>query len=208
MEDQERIDLFNELNSKKKKKKRGFHLPGLLTTILIALILSILFSTFVIQVRQVSGKSMIPTLQDGDKCIVSRCSYLFSKPDYNDIVILDSRVDRTHTIKDDFLDVLSHNAITSFFTGNSSNEHVYFIKRVVGLPGDKISFSKGKLVRNDEVIEEPYVYERILKNPTETVVVPEGYVYVLGDNRNDSKDSRQLGCIPYSNIIGKTIYTF
>lgn len=126
-------------------------------------------------------------------------SYTLDENDRASEVVMHKR-----TIGLDFYEVFRYNAITGLFTGDSIG-HVYYVKRVIGLPGDVLEFDgeNGTVTRNGELLDETYI------NQTEfpvyadgTVTVEDGYVYVMGDNRNHSKDSRMIGQIPVENVLG------
>ena len=92
---------------------------------------------------------------------------------------------------------------------NSGN---VFVKRIIGIPGDRIRITAGAVDRNGQRLAEPYaLYDSIRHNPsaenTETVVPPNAY-YVLGDNRENSLDSRNFGCVPAENFIGKPLFRY
>lgn len=83
-----------------------------------------------------------------------------------------------------------------------------YIKRVIGLPGDAVAIRDGRVFVNDQMLDEPYIDEQTtcqMDDPcrNETVVVPPNSVFVLGDNRPNSSDSREWGALPYDRIIGK-----
>ncbi|GIP37385.1 signal peptidase I [Paenibacillus sp. J31TS4] len=165
----------------------------------IAFLLAMLIGVFVFQPTKVSGHSMDPTLRDNERVFVSKLSHTFSyEPDYNDIVILDSRVDRERTFRDDVLE----NGLLSLLSGKA-DEQIIFIKRVIGKAGDEIEFKDHKVYRNGEPLDEPYLNEPMTYTSSKKWVVPEGHVFVLGDNRNHSLDSRDIGYIPLSHVLGK-----
>ena len=143
------------------------------------LIVSVLFTT-VFRLVNVSGDSMTNTLHNGERLVISNLAYT---PEYSDIVIL-LRTNDTP-----------------------------LIKRVIGLPGDTIVIDndKGVVIRNGETLTEPYVkgVTRLSKNAkgmTEAITVPEGHLYVLGDNREGSLDSRVLGFQPMENLVGRVLF--
>ena len=150
---------------------------------------------------------MEPTLDDGDKVFVSRLNHTFKiEPEYEDIVIIDSRVSRPRTLIDDINDCLKSNLITQVLF---ETEIDYFsIKRVIGKPGDVLEFRDNKVYRNGEAIKEEYVKEKAGYYINTKVKVPKGCVFVMGDNRNSSTDSRMIGCIPMDHIIGKYKFKF
>lgn len=171
-------------------------------TILVSIIVTLIIIIFIFQPTSVIGPSMENSLHDGDKIIINKTQNIFHGiPDYEDIVIIDSRVDRDRSFIDNVKDTLKYNLIVSKITGNQ--EQIFWVKRVIGRPGDIIEFKDGKVVRNGETLEESYIKEPMEYRSDEKIQVPENSVFVMGDNRNNSTDSRAIGCIPADHIIGK-----
>lgn len=167
----------------------------------LAITITFAITVFVIQPTKVLGSSMEPTLQDGQFIFVSKLSHTFkTEPDYGDIVILDSRVDYPRTFKDDTLD---HPILIKLF--GDDKKQIFFVKRIIGKEGDEIRFIDHKVYRNGEELDEPYTNEVMQYTSDETFIVPEGHVFVLGDNRNHSTDSRDIGMIPIDHILGKKL---
>lgn len=81
-----------------------------------------------------------------------------------------------------------------------------YAKRVIGLPGDTISVHDGKAWRNGEPLDEPYLKEQYIQGTFEEITIQEGEVFCMGDNRNNSADSRIFGCFEVQNIIGKALF--
>ena len=149
---------------------------------LFVVLLSFLIIKFVGQRTVVIGPSMMPTLQDGNNLVVDKISYRFKEPERFDIVIFP-------------------------FRNNSGNT---YIKRIIGLPGETVRIDKeGVIYINDEVLDESYGRE-IIQNPgnaLEGVTLKSNEYYVLGDNRNDSEDSRfSVGVVYRYEIIGKAVF--
>lgn len=173
-------------------------------TIVVAFLFAILISGFVFQQTQVQGKSMEPTLQDNDKVFVSKLVNIINyEPEYGDIVIIDSRIDTPRKITDDLIGSVKNYLITSVIFDIKQEEN-YWIKRVIGKAGDVIEFKDGQVIRNGEILIETYIKEEgIYYSDDKIVVVPEDHIFVMGDNRNYSKDSRQIGSIPIDHVVGK-----
>lgn len=171
--------------------------------IFIAFIIASLLNVFVFQITRVQGSSMVPTLHNGDLYIISKLGNAFNaQPDYGDIIVVDSRTERVRTLADDFFDILNYNALTTFIRHNADD--IYWVKRVIGLPGDVILLSDGIVYRNGEALSEEYInHEEYPVYEDTEITVPEGYLWVMGDNRNHSSDSRVIGCVPVENVIGK-----
>ena len=170
--------------------------------LILAVIIATSLNIFVFQMTSVSGNSMMHTLHDKDLYVTSKIAHTFKiPPKYGDIVVIDSRVSQKRTFKTELIDIYHHNAITTMLTGSQPRD--YWVKRVIGLPGDRINFGDGLIYRNDEALFENYV------NPDEAAIyfneaciVPENHVFVMGDNRNHSSDSRTIGPVPMENVIG------
>ncbi len=149
----------------------------------VRVILFTILGTYIVllffQVSSVSGISMEPTYQDGDIVIIEKFFYKQGQPEHDDIVVAD------------YIDEVG--------------ESTHIIKRVVGLPGDMIEIKDGKLYRNGELVIENYIKEDMVS--TDLIVnVPEGKVFLMGDNRNASLDSRAIGYIDFKeSVIGKVI---
>lgn len=193
-----RILIFESWLLMKKILKEAFLWVGSLS---LAVTFALIITIFVIQPTKVLGISMEPTLQDGQFIFVSKLSHTFnSEPDYDDIVILDSRVNYPRTFKDDILD---HPILLKLF--GEDKKQVFFIKRVIGKAGDEIKFIDHKVYRNGDELDEPYLHEMMEYTSDKVFVVPEGHVFVLGDNRNHSTDSRDIGMVPIDHILGKKL---
>lgn len=140
-----------------------------------------LILTFVGQRTRVDGRSMEPTLQDNDNLIVDKISYRFRDPERFDIIIFP-------------------------YQGDSSKK-TYYIKRIIGLPGETVQIVDGTIYINGEVLEENYGKEVMNDSgrASEPIVLGDDEYFVLGDNRNNSKDSRveSVGNIKRSDIIGR-----
>ncbi|WP_372630497.1 signal peptidase I [Cohnella sp.] len=166
----------------------------------IAYILSLLIGIFLLQPYRVDGHSMDPTLRDSQRLFVSKLSHTFSyMPDYGDIVIIDSRVNRDRTFMDDVME----NPLIQLLTRDE--DRIYYVKRVIGKPGDMLELTGGQLYRNGERLEESYIKEEMNAFVGGIWEVPEGHVFVMGDNRNHSDDSRSIGYIPLNHVLGKKL---
>ena len=148
--------------------------------IVLALIIAMVIHIFLIQPTRVSGESMEDTLHNGQYLIVTKWHHIMNEmPNYGQIVIIDSRVNRVRT----------------------------WVKRVIGRPGDVLEFKDGYVWRNGEKLQEPYTKDTKMNYTRSTpVTVPEGHVFVMGDNRNHSSDSRFIGPVPVDHILGFVSY--
>lgn len=175
-------------------------------SIVVALCLAMIIHIFLFVPTKVSGNSMYPTLTNGEYLIVSKISHVFRQvPQYGDIVIIDSRTHRERSWVDDMAEPMQ-NYIAIF--NRSSQEHNVWVKRVIGKGGDTLAFHDGHVYRNGEKLEEPYINEPMEFSMDGTYTVPEGTVFVMGDNRNHSSDSRFIGPVPVDHVLGKVAIQF
>ncbi|HEX2031251.1 MAG TPA: signal peptidase I [Actinomycetota bacterium] len=171
-------------------------LPGL---ILIAFGLALLIKTFLIQAFFIPSRSMLPTLQVGDRVIVNKFVYDFGEPQRGDVIVFENPAlpepDRNP------LEAAWHWLIEGL--GFTSDPNKDFIKRVIGVPGDVVEIKNGIVFVNGERQREPYVAAQKDRSDMPPTKVRAEKVFVMGDNRPNSQDSRNIGQIPYDNIVGK-----
>ncbi|MCX8130755.1 MAG: signal peptidase I [Clostridia bacterium] len=180
---------------------------GWICTLIIAVAIAVIINLFIFQPHEVIGSSMEPTLESGNIGIMSKVQHTLKEvPSYNDIVVIDSRVEHKHTLKDDLIDSLKSNIISRKIF--KQENHIYWIKRVIGKPGDVLEFRDGKVYRNNIELNETYIKEPMETSAYQKVFIPEKHVFVMGDNRNNSMDSRVIGSIPLENVIGKLVFSF
>ncbi|OCT16738.1 signal peptidase I [Paenibacillus pectinilyticus] len=170
-------------------------------SIAISFVIVVFLGVFVFQSTRVSGHSMDPTLHDSQRVYVSKLSHTFHyEPNYEDIVIIDSRVDLKRTFKNDLMD----SPLLSLFV-RGDDKHVW-IKRVIGKPGDQLELKDNQMYRNGELLNETYINEEMRANGNKKWTVPADHIFVMGDNRNNSMDSRVIGFIPIDHVLGKKLF--
>ena len=156
----------------KKGKKSMFR--ELLETVISAGIIAFIIITFIGQVTVVLGASMESTLHNKERLIANKIGYRLESPKQGEIIIFRPPLDTKRN----------------------------YIKRVIGVPGDKVEIVNGKVYVNDEALNESYVEHKSYENMP-VVTVPENSYFVLGDNRPNSSDSRYWGFVPRKNVVGK-----
>ena len=175
----------------------------------IAFVVYLLINYFFICAPTVKQQSMHPTIKNNEKVLTIRPWMKGSKFEYGQIITFEAPIDNKLYI--DSNETLytaqyeNYTGITLFLYNFLDVNKVSYIKRVIGLPGDHIVIKDGMVYRNDERIEEPYLREmntEIQEQEYADVIVPENTIYVMGDNREQSKDSRSFGCIPYDRVNG------
>jgi len=148
----------------------------------LALLLFFVVRTFFFRLATVSGPSMLPSLRDGDMVFLNRFSYLFIEPQVGDIV--------------------------AFPNPNDPSEH--YIKRVIGAPGDIVDLRMGVFYINDLPLDDDFSHETVfaIGDVRFPITVEDGYFFVLGDNRNQSMDSRNssVGNIPGRRMVGRVAF--
>jgi signal peptidase I len=163
-------------------RKRGGGVLEFLIILLVSFVLVFGFvRPFVVEAFYIPSESMIPTLRVGDRVLVNKFIYRFAEPERQDIVVFES------------------------VEGGGED----LIKRVVGVPGDEISVRGGKLLVNGERQREPYVNTRFPdRSFAAATTIPKGHVFVMGDNRANSRDSRYFGPVPEEKIEGEAFLRF
>jgi signal peptidase I len=165
-------------------KREENALVEIVKTLVTAGVLALGIRHFVAEARYIPSSSMEPTLEIDDRLIIEKISYLFRTPTRGDVVVFSP----TEKLKE-------------------QNFKEAFIKRVIGLPGEKIEVKGGKVYVNGTPLREQYI-EEAPNYQYGPVVVPEDQYLVLGDNRNNSYDSHYWGFVPRDNLIGRAMVRF
>jgi signal peptidase I len=155
-------------------------------TIGLSLFLALGIRQFVAEARYIPSESMVPTLEINDRLIVEKISYLVNPPQREDIIVFWPN-DRLRQQQPKLKDA--------------------FIKRLIGLPGEKVEVRAGRVYINDKPLQEKYI-EAEPDYEWGPEIVPENAYLVLGDNRNNSYDSHFWGYVPRQNIIGRAAFRF
>lgn len=157
-----------------------------LETIVVAMSIFVVVYLFLVQPHEVKGSSMEPTFHNNEYILTDKISYKFGSPKRGEVIIFKS----------------------------PTNPDVDYIKRVIGLPGEKLKVEKGHVYINDELLSEVYLRDSTLLFPGSPlqegvdITVPSNHFFVMGDNRPHSSDSREFGPISKQLIIGRAIIRY
>jgi signal peptidase I len=162
------------------------------TLVAIALLLAFLIRTFIAEPRYIPSPSMEPTLHERDRLVVEKVSYHLNQPHFGDIIVFNPPLELQRQRKID--------------------KDQAFIKRIIGTPGDSIKVTESKVYINGKPLQENYLKESYIQQDARQIYnntqVPVNSFFVMGDNRNNSLDSRYWGFVPSENIIGRAVFRF
>lgn len=151
----------------------------LLGTILPAVVIALLIHAFLAQATRVYGQSMEPNLHTNERLVIEKLSYRLHAPRRGDVVVLH----------------------------DPAGSPELLIKRVIGLPGERITIANGRVFVDGQPIEEPYLAQET-QGGGRSWVVPPFTVFVMGDNRSASRDSRVFGPVPLEQIVGRAVFRY
>lgn len=171
--------------------------------VLVALGVAILVKTFLVQAFYIPSESMVPTLEVGDRVFVNKLAYAFGDVGRGDVIVFEN------PNPNDLPDRGAIGGVLHWLgegIGVAQPENEDFIKRVIALPGETIEIRDNVVLIDGEPLEEPYLPPRahLDNGDMKPRTVPEGSLFVMGDNRGNSADSRYgLGFVPIGNVIGR-----
>ena len=178
-------DADIEILSLKRLSRHGFWAEArlLIRDLVFALMFAVLLVVFAVQPVKVEGTSMLPRLHDGERIFVNKMVY-YGLP---------------HLTRGD--------VIVFWYPNNPNNSYV---KRVIGFPGETVEIREGRVLINNQVLDEPYLEKDLNRVTTSQppVVVKDHYYFVMGDNRDHSSDSRIWGLVPEKYIYGKALFRY
>lgn len=150
-------------------------------TIAVAVVLAFVITQF-IRPTIVNGQSMYPTLDHNDYLIINRMAYKFGEPSRGDIIVFSTNLKQ------------------------ENGENKDLVKRVIGVEGDHLKIENSNVYINDELIDEPYIHENYTEGSVD-MTIPENMIFAMGDNRENSKDSRMsdVGLVPEDHVMGKVM---
>lgn len=189
--------------AKREKQSAGQFFKELPVLIIIALGIAILVKTYVVQAFFIPSGSMEDTLLIDDRVIVSKFVYRFAEPEYPNVVVFASPLNQP-------IEGSNAGPVSSLFDrigeglGLQSSEQD-FIKRIVATGGQTVEIKDGALHVDGRRLTEPYLKDQTALSDYGPTTVPPDQLFVMGDNRNSSEDSRVFGPIPESSVIGRAV---
>lgn len=175
-----------------------FELPIL---ILVALVVAVVIKTFLIQAFFIPSGSMIPTLEVDDRVMVNKLSYTFGEPSAGDIAVFDSPFGSDGP-EESLVDKVVRNVSESLGIRTATAEDD-LIKRIIATGGETVEIRDNQVLVNGEAIAEPYLAAGATMADMDLTEIPVGSVWLMGDNRSRSVDSRRFGPVDAGTIVGK-----
>ncbi|HEX3394700.1 MAG TPA: signal peptidase I [Acidimicrobiales bacterium] len=182
--------------------RRRHPLRELPLMVAVAVLVAFVVKTFVAQVFYIPSGSMIPQLEINDRVVVSKLAYRLHSPRRGDVVVFDAP--GGHTPDNSPAPVRAAKAVLGAI-GLSAPSTEEYIKRVIALPHERVEGRDGKVFVDDRQLVEPYLPPGDVTSDFGPVVVGAGQLWVMGDNRDNSADSRVFGTIPQSTIVGRAM---
>ena len=170
--------------------------------LLTALTIAVIIKTFLIQPFWIPSESMLPTIEVNDRVIVNKLAYQWGEPQRGDIVVF--RDPREEEVEESIPEAVIRSVLEA--VGIRTRGHEDLIKRVIGLPRETIEVTNNQIVVDGTPLEEPYLPEVFMPDEP-AITVADDEVFVMGDNRDASFDSRRFGPIPLEDLIGKAFVT-
>ena len=171
--------------------------------LVVAAVIALVVKAFVAQAFVIPSASMQPQLTDGDRVVVSRLAYEAHEPRRGDVLVFDDP-DQPAPDESGLAPLrLGREALEAL--GVVQPDERELIKRVVGLPGESVSGRDGRVLIDGRPLVEPYLAPETVIGDFGPVPVPEGHVFVMGDNRTNSKDSRIFGPVPIDDVVGRAL---
>jgi len=173
----------------------------------LAILIAFLVKTFVAQAFFIPSGSMIPQLNIGDRVVVSKLSYDLHDPNRGDIIVFDAPPNAPGALQQDKgsggVGGFVHDVFEAIGVLQPSTEE--YIKRVIALPGETVEGRNGKVYINGQELMEPYLAPSVITSDFPPVAVPKDSLWVMGDNRSNSSDSRVFGTIKQDTVVGRAI---
>ncbi|CAA9513271.1 MAG: Signal peptidase I [uncultured Solirubrobacteraceae bacterium] len=191
-----------------KQKSTGGSIVELVVIVVVALGLALGIQAFLVKPYRIPSESMVPTLQVNQRVLVNRIGNNFTDPEVGDVMVFHPPVGAVGEGQKCAVEV-SESQLCSKAVGTQAD--VNFIKRVVAGPGDKISVRQGRVILNGKPLDEPYAEDCAASAGCDfpgEITIPPNHWYMMGDNRDQSDDSRFWGPVPRKWFIGGAFATY
>lgn len=206
-----------KLDKKPKMSEKTKNILEWIICVVIAIVLTLLFRYFIATPTVVQQVSMYPTLVENQRLIITRTFRITGKmPKRGDIVTFEATsysysegtADQSNPVAI-YMDE-DRNILEGFFYNVLEITKKSYIKRVIGLPGEHVEIKEGKVYINGKELKEDYLQPDVIteSNVFNDFIVPEGYLFCMGDNRAKSTDCRKFGCVPFDKLEGIVVCRF
>ena len=178
--------------------------------VVVALGLALGIQAFLVKPFRIPSASMEPTLDIGQRVLVSRVNYHVGEPDRGEVVVFKppAGADNNECGVPNFEPASRNQACPRPSSGESDQN---FIKRIVAVGGDRVRIERGRVILNGKKVDEPFIEPSencsICNLPRE-ITVPKGHYFMMGDNRGESADSREWGPVPEDQLVGQAFFTY
>ena len=169
----------------------------------LAALIAFLVKTFVAQAFYIPSESMLPQLEVNDRVVVSKLSYRLHEPRRGDIIVFDDPRAIDETDDDNVVEKFVRGLAEAVGVVQPSTDE--FIKRVIALPGETVEAKGGRVYVDGKLLYEPYLPPGVVTTDFAPTMVPDSTLWVMGDNRSNSSDSRSFGPVRRSTVVGRTI---
>jgi signal peptidase I len=195
----------------KTKKPLIRSVAELVGIVAIALGLALAIQGYIVKPYEIPSASMLPTLRINQRILVDRVGMHFSTPHVGDIFVFHPPTSETCANPDEGQKSTGQDGAAACDTPQTHESSQTYVKRVVGLPGDRLSIRDGHVIRDGAQEKDSYTIPCGGGGECtfpQTITVPKGHYYMMGDNRPDSLDSRYWGPVPRAWLIGKAFFTY
>ena len=173
--------------------------------LLLALLVALLVKVFLVQAFFIPSGSMIPTLEIDDRVLVSRIAYVLDGPERGEVIVFDMPMEYEDPPEPIWESMVRH-VVEAVGIRVARVEDL--IKRVVAVGGDRLEIRDNRVIVNGLVLDEPYVPPGARMADLGPIYIPDAHVWVMGDNRDNSRDSRSFGPVPVDTIVGRAFLRF
>jgi signal peptidase I len=192
--------------ARSKEQSAKGSLVELVTIVAVALGLALGIQAILVKPFRIPSESMVPTLEVGQRVLVDRVTFRFGKPERNDVVVFKPPLGA-----DENACGVRHSSESACPRPTARRSDTNFIKRIVGMEGDRLKVMEGRVYINGRRQDEPFIRPSVdcgICNLPREITIPRGMYFMMGDNRGESADSREWGPVPEKWMIGQAFVTY